>query len=181
MPIAVLFPSGIFNLKQYFCRRAGAHCPAAPVSREAGFTLLEILVAFIIAAIALAVLFGGAVEGLRASRTALGYEEAVARARSHLAASRVNPLPGDTQGDDGSGFHWRVLVRPVGSFRKQPPAPLGTSANPPGLGAKLYAITVRISWREAGQTREVRLDSESLVPDPPAAPGPAGPPPSAGG
>jgi general secretion pathway protein I len=146
------------NFKRYFPGR----------NREAGFTLLEILVAFIIAAIALAVLFGGAMEGLRASRTAVGYEEAVARARSHLAAARVTPLPGDTSGDDGSGYRWRLLVRAVDSFR-QPQSP----QTPPPPGVTLYAITVWISWRESGRTREVRLDSESLVPDRPTSLSPA--------
>ena len=157
-----------------------------PQRRDNGFTLLEILVAFVIAAIALGVLFGGAAEGLRASRTALSYEEAIARARSHLAASAVAPVPGDEQGDDGSGFRWRVLIRPAGSFHRRVEAP-GRPAQPQqrsvsgqsagaiggvgggqaGTGVTLYAITVWITWREAGQTREVRLDSESLKTEPP--------------
>ena len=153
-----------------------------PIRRDGGFTLLEILVAFIIAAIALGALFGGAAEGLRASRAALAYEEAIARARSHLAASEVAPMPGDEQGDDGSGFRWRVRIRPVESFRKraEAPRPLAQPAqrlSQPvaggpflGTGITLYAITVWISWREAGQAREVRLDSESLKAEPPSSP-----------
>lgn len=141
-----------------------------------GFTLLEVLIAFIIAAIALGVLFGGALEGIRASRVAIGYEEAVARARSHLAASSVTPIAGDQNGDDGSGFRWRVQVRLIDRAQPQPPAgstaerallappPERAPTADPAIG--LYAITVWISWREGGQAREVRLDSESLYPVP---------------
>ena len=139
-----------------------------------GFTQLEVLIAFIIAAIALGVLFGGAVEGIRATRVAIGYEEAVARARSHLAASSVAPAAGDQNGDDGSGFRWRVQIRLID--RAQPQPPVGGTAEPALLAPRpapapaadlaigLYAITVWISWREGGQTREVRLDSERLYP-----------------
>ncbi len=137
--------------------------------QEGGFTLLEVLIAFIIAAIALGVLFSGAIEGLRTSRVAVRYEEAVARARSHLAASGVSPMEGDQNGDDGSGFHWRVrtqltdratpkdfVANPLEQAIEQRASP----ATAPTLA--LYAITVWVSWREDGQTREVRLDSESL-------------------
>jgi general secretion pathway protein I len=140
------------------------------MQRQAGFTLLEVLIAFIIAAVALGALFGGAADGLRASRIALGVEEAVVRARSHLAASAADPLPGDEQGDDGSGFRWRVRIVKVDSVKPPAPAPqpLG-QPRPPSLAplTTLYAITVWISWREAGQVREVRLDSEGLSPPPP--------------
>jgi len=87
---------------------------------DGGFTLLEAIVAFTIAALALAVLYRGAAEGLRATRTAGDVEQAIARARSHLAAQGVALAPGDQQGDDGGGFHWHVRTTPVGSFA--PPA-----------------------------------------------------------
>ena len=148
-----------------------------PSSRrpDSGFTLLEVLIAFIIAAIALGVLFGGAIEGIRASRAAIGYEEAVVRARSHLAASSVSPVAGDQNGDDGSGFRWRVQTRLIDSAQPKAPAivapelgqptPQGPAA-PANVAVGLYAITVWISWRQGGQAREVRLDSESLKPIP---------------
>jgi len=54
---------------------------------ERGFTLLEVLIAFAIAALALALLFRAASDGMLSVRTAGRYEEAVVRARSHLAAA----------------------------------------------------------------------------------------------
>jgi len=127
---------------------------------DEGFTLLEAVVAFAIAALALAVLYRGAAEGLRATRTAGDVREAIARARSHLAAQSVSLVPGDQQGDDGGGFHWRIRTTPIGSFA--PPA--GETGQPASV--TLYALSVSISWKTDGHTREVQLDSERLGPGP---------------
>ena len=76
--------------------------------REArGFTLLEVLVALVIAGLALGALFSGAVTGLRSARLSLDYAEAVSRAKSHLAVAGIGaPLVAGTQhGDDGAGVY----------------------------------------------------------------------------
>ncbi len=89
--------------------------------RSGGFTLLEVLVAFVIAALALGVMFDGVLGGMRAASTAARTEEAVALARSRLAETLVAVSSGaitavsDQEGDDGNGFHWRVQVRPGAS------------------------------------------------------------------
>ncbi len=54
--------------------------------RADGFTLLEVIVALAIAALALIVLFRAGSDGLFAVDTATRAEEAVERAQSHLAA-----------------------------------------------------------------------------------------------
>lgn len=131
---------------------------------ERGFMLLEVLVAFTIAALALAVLFDGTLGGLRATRIAGSYQEAVARARSHLAAldSRATRLvPGDQQGDDGSGFHWRTRVVPLAT------TVVGTASQPPMTGGTavrevLYSVSATISWQEDGRQRQVMLESQRL-------------------
>ena len=51
-------------------------------TQRAGFTLLEVLIALIIASIAIAALMRAGAAGLSATDTASRYEEAVARARS---------------------------------------------------------------------------------------------------
>jgi general secretion pathway protein I len=114
--------------------------------RDEGFTLLEVLVAFVIAALALGVLFHGSLDGLRSAQIAGLYQEAVARAQSHLSALTPASLTsGDRQGEDGNGFHWRVRIAPIASA--------GSSA--------LYAVNVSISWRD-GTWRSVELDSERI-------------------
>lgn len=135
--------------------------------RNGGFTLLEVLIAFTIAALATAVLLQGALGGLRSAGIAARYEEAVARARSHVAALEASLVAGDTQGDDGGGYHWHVRVAPVAS------TVVGTDVigGLPALRATLYSVQVAISWQEEGHTRSVELDTKRLGATPPAAGG----------
>ncbi len=131
-------------------------------AREAGFTLLEVVVAFAIAALGLSALFGGTLGGLRAADAAGRYGEAVARARSHLAAvGHGAPLAaGDLRGEDGGGWRWRVRV-----------APVATVAGPPGGAVPtLFAVSVSVSWGEGEGERSVRLDTRRLGAAPPAGP-----------
>ena len=132
--------------------------------RAAGFTLLEVLIAFVIAAIALSVLFSGSLNGLIAVQAATGYEQAVSRARSRLDAESVGLTPGDREGDDGGGFHWRVRVSPVETFEGRPRADEAAPPSPEGAraGVTLYAIDVAVSWSAGGRTRVVQLASERL-------------------
>ncbi len=133
---------------------------SSPTQRTAGFTLLEVLIAFIIAALALAALMRAGMSGLSATRVATRYEEAVARARSHLSAAAhgATLAPGDNQGDDGGGFHWRVRVSPVATITPPPLSPLRQSGPP----ITLYAVSVWIIWHDGGTSREVQLDTEQI-------------------
>jgi general secretion pathway protein I len=129
--------------------------------RDTGFTLLEALVAFAIAALALAALLQGSLAGLRASQVAGRYEEALARARSRLAALEAVPLAaGDQRGEDGGGYRWRVRIVPLatsGAVRQ----PVATAPSAP---LTLYAVSVTVGWQEGEQAREVRLDTQRLGP-----------------
>ena len=103
----------------------------------AGFTLLEVLVAFVIAALALGVLFEGAVGTLRVDHVADRTEQALSRARSHLATigRGVALRPTEQEGDDGSGFRWKLSIRPMGA--------IGGAA---GGRTVLYSVRVQESW-----------------------------------
>lgn len=134
---------------------------------ERGFTLLEVLVAFVIAALALGVLYDGTVSGLRTARTADRYGEAVSRAQSRLAAvGQGTPLvPGTRAGDDGDGFRWRVRIVPEGTA----PAARGPEAAAgPHIG--LFAVSVAISWTDGAAERVVQLDSQRATRVAPPAP-----------
>lgn len=136
---------------------------AAP---EAGFTLLEILVAFVIAALALGVLFQGAIEGLAAVRLADRSAEALTRARSHLAAvGHGIPLRTQTQeGDDGGGFSWSLRIRPLES------ASLMQGGGDPQHPAHetLFEVHVTESWDGPQGRRGVTLATRRAAVTPPA-------------
>lgn len=130
--------------------------------REAGFTLLEVLVAFVIAALALGVLFRSAGESQTAVAAAAQYQEALSRARSRLAALEATGAPraGDESGDDGGGYRWRVRTTPLAA---------GT-ARPNGVAPQLFTVSVAVSWGAGGQARSVQLDTRRLGVAPPPAP-----------
>ena len=151
---------------------------ARPAARDAGFTLLEVLVAFVIAALALGVLFEGAVEGIRSTRIADRTQEALSRAQSHLATiGHGTPLRAQTQeGEDGHGYHWRLHIAPLQSTT------IGSSSNHGGVQtlssqsplAVLYSVQLTESWSDeasAGDhTRAVTLSTERLGQQPGAGP-----------
>ena len=134
--------------------------------REAGFTLLEVLVAFVIMALAVAALLQGAGAGLRNTRVSAHTQEAVARAQSRLAAVGPGPMAtlptGEQSGDDGGGYLWRTRVDAGPSV-----------AVPQATGVErvvLYAVTVAISWRMDGDARQVTLATQRLGLAPPEPP-----------
>ena len=134
--------------------------------RERGFTLLEVLVAFIIAAAALAAVFSGGLGGLRAAAVSARYTEAVSRAQSHLASASVGDAltASDRQGDEGNGFHWHVRVEPA-MTAAAPPGPIrGTRV------LTLYIVRASISWSEDERTRSVELDTMRAATAPPPPP-----------
>ena len=142
---------------------ARQHDPSSPEANDAGFVLLEVVIAFIIAALALGVLYEAALAGLHATRTAARYEQALSRARSRLViAEHGSPLiAGDMQGDDGGGFHWHLHVTPLETTAVRPfdPAGLRQSAD---YQLTLYGLSVWVSWSDLGTERSVRLDTQSI-------------------
>jgi len=133
-------------------------------SAARGFTLLETLIALIITALALAVLFHGGLGGLWSVQAASHYEQAIARARSHLAiAVHASPLiAGEWQGNDGGGFTWHVRVAPVANTTVRPvtgPTLLRGSSSFP---LTLYSVTVWIGWHDIYGVRAVHLDTQQI-------------------
>jgi general secretion pathway protein I len=126
--------------------------------QERGFALLEVLIAFAIAAMALGLLFQAASSSGGAARSAGYYEEAVSRAKSRLAMlGRDTPLAeGETRGDDGGLYRWRIKVAP--SATSEPPR----DAPPTTNRLTLYDIEVAISWTIDRRAHEVVLRSQRL-------------------
>ena len=130
---------------------------------DSGFTLLEVLVALAIAALALGILLQGTVAGLAAAQRAGLYEEALERARSHMAAlassGALSPL--DEAGDDGGGYRWRHRV----AVLRSETVGSGETGGPRSTDAvvTLYAVSVAITYAtEDGRESGVTLDTERL-------------------
>jgi general secretion pathway protein I len=113
------------------------------MASDRGFTLIEVLVAFVIAALALGALFQGAAGSLAATGTSGRYDEALSRARSHLAAiGHGIPLsPATQQGEEGHDFQWKVVITPIGT----------------ASALALYSVQVTEGWQDTAGTRRITL------------------------
>lgn len=132
------------------------------ISRDGGFTLLEVVVALAIAALAVVGLFQAASGGLLAVDTAGRIEEAVQRAQSHLAAVGRSAalLQGEFTDDDGGGYHWWLRVRPVATRQVA-----AADGNPTVTAtATLFDVEVAISWPGRRAERSVVLKTMRLGP-----------------
>jgi hypothetical protein len=115
------------------------------------------MIAFAIASIALAVLYSGALDGLVGTRLAARTDEAVARARSRLAAVCEGPLTlGEQSGDDGGGYTWRTRINRAATEIVQ-----HGDADPP-VRADLLAVRVTVSWAGPLRPHQISLESRCL-------------------
>ncbi len=124
--------------------------------------LLEALIAFLIAALALSGLYEDATTALAGSEVAAGYDQALSRARSHLdtICHGTTLAAGQSAGDDGGGYRWQARVALAQTARDS----LG-QANGASRRVGLYDVTVEISWQHG--RRDVQLASEAVGPAPP--------------
>src|SRR5689334_18774791 len=98
------------------------------VRADAGFTLIEVLVAFAIMAVALGALFAVFGSGLRRGGQVEAERNALAVAQSILAdiGGEIPLADGKAEGEALGGMHWRIDIRPYGGGepgQMQQPAP----------------------------------------------------------
>jgi general secretion pathway protein I len=130
------------------------------MASDRGFTLIEVLVAFVIAAAALGALYHGVAGSLAATGSSGRYDEALSRARSHLATvGRGIPLRPDSQrGEEGHDFRWQIVITPITTARSNPPGEDGTTAPP----LTLYSVQVTEAWGDSDGSRQVRLSTRRI-------------------
>ncbi len=125
---------------------------------DRGFTLLEVLIAFVIAALAMGALFSGTVSGLDATAVAAKYDEAISLAKSHMAAIGRGAAIAtqETSGADGESFTWHLRIREAAS-RQLVLSDQDRANDIKPSRAVLYDIVVTESWKAGGRTRQVTL------------------------
>ena len=108
---------------------------------ESGFTLIEVLVAFTIAALCLGAVFQLLTTSLSGLRGSAAYAHATQLAESRLESVGIaEPLvPGTTSGRFDEQFAWQMQTDPL-------------------PGTKLYRVRLTVSWRD----RSISLHSLRL-------------------
>lgn len=122
-----------------------------------GMTLIEVLVAFIVLSLTMAVIMQIFSGGMRNARMAGSYSRAVFLAESRLAAAGLEKplLAGDDSGQVGPDLHWRVTVIPLED---------DGSTNRQLMPVRLYQVRAQVSWGEDGREHQVELNSLRLGP-----------------
>lgn len=122
---------------------------------EAGFTLLEVIVALAVLATTMAAVFGAVSAGTGVIATASGHANALLLARSVLDATiaDASSLEGGASGESGI-YSWRLSPRPV--LDVVPPAREARAS-------RLYELTLDVTWPPE---RQIRLVTRRLAPVP---------------
>jgi general secretion pathway protein I len=129
---------------------------AARCARQAGFTILEVLTAFVLLAVALAAILQIFSSGLRDAQLADEYARATMMAQSRLAALTAAETVGEgTSSGVDSPFSWTLAAVPYDDRQEDPATAAQGEYN---LAVRLLRVESRVAWHAAdGRDREVRL------------------------
>jgi general secretion pathway protein I len=134
------------------------------MKRARGFTLLEVLVAFVILAVGMGMLLAMLSRGLNQVRRAQDETEASLHAQSLLDSLGVIEAlaEGERTGEfEGGRYRYRLQVREVEDPVPVPEAPPGAPPAPELVaGPKLFRIALQVDWGEGGPRH--RLDYVTL-------------------
>ena len=140
--------------------------PSAMPKSSRGFSLLEVLVAFVILSLILGVsmrIFSG---GLRNASSVAEYQQAMALAQSKLATIGIEtPLrPSESFGEFGSGYRWQVRIRPYWEPQMQISGQtLQAGQAAPILPASLMLVEVQVQWGGIEKPRRAILTTLRLA------------------
>ena len=115
--------------------------------RQRGFSLLELLVAFSIMAMALGMLYRAAGGGMHSVGEVDRYQRAALLAQSILDQRDSVTQEGWSDSGESSGYTWNVRSTPYPS----------TVSNPQAI--VLHDVAITISWGEGQQARQLALST----------------------
>jgi len=125
-------------------------------NRSSGFSLIEVVIAFMILALALGMLLSGLRVGLRGAERAAQANLALQYAESLLAeaGASVALSPGESRGEHEGGYVWERIIRPfplATPIKGIAPFEVSVSVTPPGQGGKVELVSLRIAIDERAQ------------------------------
>lgn len=122
-----------------------------------GMTLMEVLVAFVVLSLTMAVILRIFSGGMHNARSTDGYSRAVFLAQSRLAAVGVESplLPGEENGQVGANLQWRVSIARVDD---------GGEADRLLMPVRQYAVRAQVAWQEDGRDKQIELSTVRLGP-----------------
>jgi general secretion pathway protein I len=115
-------------------------------ARQRGFSLLEVLVAFAIAALALGMIYQVMGNNARQAGGLSQHERAMALAESLLIAYDTVPAQGLDDSAQAAGFGWHVRSQPY-------PTPADNAPNAPHL----HEVRVSVEWLDGNAARSFEL------------------------
>jgi general secretion pathway protein I len=139
--------------------------PAVRPSREAGFTVLEVLMAFVLLALTLGALLQVFSSGLRDAQLADEYARATMIAQSKLAGfTAAEALAEGAAAGRDDPFDWTLTAVPYDDRQESPEAQAQGQFD---LRVRLLRVESKVVWRAAdGRERNVRLVTLVLGPRP---------------
>lgn len=129
---------------------------------ESGFTIIEVLAAFVVFSVVIALLLQVFTGGLRDAQLTNEYAHAVMIAQSRLAAvtTEERVLEGAKSGTEG-GYEWSVELTAYDERQELAPEQRGKDYN---LRVQLMRAQSKVEWAAAdGNQRSVRLATLLLV------------------
>ena len=122
-------------------------------NKQTGFSLLEVLVAFVVMGLVIGVLLQLFGSTMRTVALTDEYSFAVQIAESRLAAvgSEIKVEEGETSGEEkGSGYRWQLTMKPLemGEKFEELPLPL-----------QFYRVEVTVLWNSGDKPRTFQLSS----------------------
>ena len=143
-----------------FRRGMGSVPPPSIPNSQQGYTLIEVLVAFAVLALALTMLLGTLSGATRQVRWSADAGRAALHAQSLLAQVGVGEAlqPGRRDGEfDDGRYRWTLDVAPF--VDPLLPAPAGSDPFAP----QLMQLRLAVEWGEGGRGQRMQLDSLRLV------------------